>query len=115
MTDLKLVKTIVGAIEDKKGEEIVALDLSQLCGAVCDTFIIASGASSVQVEAICSGVEDETFKQLREKVIRIAGQRNAQWIAMDYGNVIVHIFQPEFRDFYSLEELWGDAKRIELK
>ncbi len=109
MADKKLLEAIVTAIEDKKGEDIIVLDISALEGTVCDAFVIATGASSVQVEAICSGVEDDVFKKLREKVIRVDGLRNSQWVAMDYGDVMVHIFQGEVREFYALEELWGDG------
>ncbi len=114
MAEKKLLEAIVEAIEDKKGEDIVVLDISELEGTVCDAFVIATGASSVQVEAICSGVEDDVFKKLRDKVIRVDGLRNAQWVAMDYGDVMVHIFQSEERDFYALEELWADGKVVKF-
>lgn len=106
----QLTQAIVEGIEDKKGEDIVVLDLSEIDGAVCDAFVIASAHSTVQVAAIADGVEDRVWETLKEKVIRIDGLRNAQWVAMDYGNVMVHIFLDEVRDFYKLEELWGDAK-----
>ncbi len=104
-------QTIIDAIEDKKGEDIVVLDLREIDGAICDYFVIATGHSTVQVAAIADGVEDTMFERLKEKVIRIDGLRGAQWVAMDYGNVMVHIFLEEVRDFYKLEELWADAKR----
>lgn len=105
----KLLETIVKAIEDKKGNDIVSIDLSQFDGAICKYFVICSADSTVQVGAICSGVEDEVRKQLGEKVWRVNGQDNSVWIAMDYGDIIVHIFQTEMREYYQLEELWGDA------
>lgn len=106
---MKLLETIVKAIDDKKGENIVSLDLRSLDGAVCDYFVVCNAESTVQVSAIASGVEDEVFKELNEKVIRIHGTENSLWIAMDYGNIMVHIFQTEMRNFYRLEELWADA------
>ncbi len=109
MTD-KLTQTIVEGIEDKKGEDIVVMDLREIDGAVCDYFVIATANSTVQVGAIASGVEDKVLEVLKEKVIRVDGLRNAQWVAMDYGNVMVHIFLDEVRDFYKLEELWADAE-----
>lgn len=106
---MKLLETIVKAIDDKKGENIVALDLRSLDGAICDYFVICSAESTVQVSAIASGVEDEVIKELGEKVIRTHGTENSLWIAMDYGDIMVHVFQTEMRQFYRLEELWADA------
>ena len=97
----KLIETIVGAIEDKKGKNIVSLDLSGFDGAICSRFIVCNADSTTQVGAIAAGIE--------EKVWRIEGQQNAVWIAMDYVDVVVHIFQTELRGFYRLEELWADA------
>lgn len=105
----KLLETIVKAIEDKKGNNIVSIDLSSFDGAICKYFVICNADSTVQVGAICGGIEDDTRRVLGEKVWRINGQENSVWIAMDYGDIIVHIFQTEMRDFYRLEELWGDA------
>ncbi len=107
-------QTIIDAIEDKKGEDIVVLDLREIDGAICDAFVLATGNSTVQVAAIADGIEDTMFERLREKVIRIDGLRNAQWVAMDYGNVMVHIFLDEVRDYYRLEELWADAVRTNI-
>ena len=98
----KLIETIVSAIEDKKGKNIVSLDLSGFDGAICSHFVVCSADSTTQVAAIADGIEGE-------KVWRIEGQQNAVWIAMDYVDVVVHIFQTELRDFYKLEELWADA------
>lgn len=105
----KLVETIVEAIQAKKGENIISLDLSQFDGAICKYFVICNAESTVQVGAIAHGIEDDVRKKINEKVWRVTGQENSMWIAMDYGNVVVHIFQNEMRDYYQLEELWGDA------
>lgn len=106
----KLLNTICNAIVDKKGEDVVILDISDLEGTICDYFVVCTATSTVQCGAIADNVEKETFEKLREKVIRVQGQENALWIAMDYGNVIVHIFLDELRDYYNIEELWADAK-----
>lgn len=111
----KLVETIVAAIQDKKGKDIVTIDLRNFDGAICETFVVCNADSTVQVAAIASGVEDDTRMKIGEKVWRVNGQQNALWIAMDYGSVMVHIFQTEMRDYYRLEELWGDAPIIKYE
>lgn len=105
----KLIETIVSAIEDKKGKNIVSLDLSGFDGAICSAFVVCNADSTTQVAAIAAGIEDKVLETLGQKVWRMDGQQNALWIAMDYTDVIVHIFQTEMRDFYKLEELWADA------
>lgn len=105
----KLIETIVSAIEDKKGKNIVSLDLSSFDGAICSHFVVCNADSTTQVAAIADGIEEKVLETLGEKVWRIEGQQNAVWIAMDYVDVVVHIFQTELRDFYKLEELWADA------
>ncbi len=105
----KLIETIVGAIEDKKGKGIVSLDLTGFDGAICSHFVVCNADSPAQVAAIASGVEERVFEKTGEWAYRIEGQQNSVWIAMDYVDVVVHIFQTELRDFYKLEELWADA------
>lgn len=105
----KLIETIVGAIEDKKGKNIVSLDLSGFDGAICSAFVVCNADSTTQVAAIADGIEEKVQQTLGEKVWRVEGQQSALWIAMDYVDVVVHIFQTELRDFYRLEELWADA------
>lgn len=105
----KLTETIVSAIEDKKGNRIAVLDLSGFDGAICDAFVICNADSTTQVEAIARGVEEKVLEELGEKVWRVEGTNTAVWVVMDYGDVMVHIFQTELRDFYRLEELWSDA------
>lgn len=104
-----LLKTIVEAIEDKKGQNIMSIDLSRFDGAICKYFVICNADSTVQVSGIAAGIEDDTRRKLGEKVWRVNGRENGVWIAMDYGDIIVHIFQTEMREYYKLEELWGDA------
>ena len=105
----KLIETIVTAIQDKKGKDIVSLDLSGFDGAICSHFVVCNADSTAQVAAIADGIEQEVLEKLGEKLWRIEGQQNAFWIAMDYVDVVVHIFQSELREFYRLEELWADA------
>mgnify|MGYP003423554221 FL=1 len=109
----KLINTIVGAIQDKKGKNIVSLDLTGFDGAICSHFVICNADSTTQVAAIADGIEEKVFTELREKVHRIEGMNNAVWVAVDYIDVVVHIFQTELRDFYRLEQLWADAPRTE--
>jgi ribosome-associated protein len=111
----KLIETIVGAIQDKKGKNIVSLDLSGFDGTICSHFVVCNADSTSQVAAIADGIEKEVMEKLGEKLWRIEGQQNAFWIAMDYLDVVVHIFQTEYRNFYRLEELWADAKIEEYK
>ena len=105
----KLIETIVCAIEDKKGKDIVSLDLSGFDGAICSHFVVCHADSTTQVAAIAANIEQQVFETLGENAWRIEGQQNAFWIAMDYVDVVVHIFQTELRSFYKLEELWADA------
>lgn len=107
-----LIETIAEAIQDKKGKRIVSLDLSKFDGAVCPAFVICNADSTTQVDAIARGIEEKTREVLNEKPWRIEGQTNALWIVMDYGNVLVHIFQTELRDFYQLDQLWADAPAV---
>ena len=111
----KLIETIVSAIEDKKGKNIVSLDLSGFDGANCSNFVVCNADSTTQVAAIADGIEEKVRETLREKVWRIEGQQNAVWIAMDYVDVVVHIFQTELRSFYRLEELWADAPMVKYE
>ncbi len=108
MTELE--SKIIEAIDDKKGINIVHIDLREIDGAVCDSFIVCSGASTTQVCAIADNVDDHVYKELDEKVWRTEGMDNGIWVVMDLGNVMVHIFEESMRDFYALEKLWGDAK-----
>lgn len=105
----KLIETIVDAIQDKKGQNIVSLDLTGFDGAICSHFVVCNADSTTQVAAIAAGIEEKVLEELGQKVWRIEGQQNAFWIAMDYLDVVGHIFQTELRDYYKLEELWADA------
>ncbi len=105
----KLVETIVSALADKKGKNIVSLDLRGFDGAICSHFVICHADSTTQVAALADGVEEKVIEVLKEKPHRVEGLNNAVWVAVDYIDVMVHIFLGELRDFYKLEQLWADA------
>jgi ribosome-associated protein len=109
---LNLCKAIVNAIEEKKGDNIIALDLRNIENRVCDYFIICDGNSSTQIEAIAGSVEFLIKRDLGERPYRSEGYENKTWILIDYVNVIVHIFDKETRYFYNLESLWADGDTI---
>ena len=106
----KLIKTIIKGIQEKKGSGIVVADLSGIDGTICSQFVVCQGNSPAQVEAIAESVGEMCRKDLREKPVRVVGLENAQWVAMDFTDVLVHVFLPDVRDYYDLEHLWDDAK-----
>ena len=110
----QLVDTIIEGIQEKKGQRIVVADLQEIDGAICRYFVICQGNSPTQVDAITDSVGEMARKSLGEKPTTVVGQENAQWVAMDYGDVLVHIFLPDVREFYDLEHLWDDAGLIQI-
>ncbi|MCB8963691.1 MAG: ribosome silencing factor [Bacteroidales bacterium] len=105
-----LLACIVEAIQDKKGKNLISLEIGSLPNAVCNYFVICNADSTTQVSAIADNVEDKVREKFNEKVFRSAGYENSIWIILDYVDVVVHIFQTEWRNFYKLEDLWADAK-----
>lgn len=105
----KIFKTIIKAIQEKKGENIISLDLRKIHEAVADFFIICEANNQPQIRAIADFVDDEVKKKCGEKPYHEEGRTNLQWVLIDYVNVVVHIMQPETRKFYKLEEMWSDA------
>ena len=105
----KIFKTIVQAIQEKKGENIVSLDLRKIHEAVADFFIICEAKSHVQVKAIADYIEDEVQKSCDELPYKHEGLQALQWVLIDYVNIVVHIMLPENRKFYKLEEMWNDG------
>ncbi|MDD6209760.1 MAG: ribosome silencing factor [Bacteroidales bacterium] len=105
-----LVAKVVEGIQEKKGKNIVTVDLRALPSGICQFFVICEGNTPTQVSAISDSVWEYVRKETKEKPYIVDGERNAEWIAMDYGTVIVHIFLPERRAYYNLEHLWADAK-----
>ena len=112
---LELTNAIVDGIQEKKGHNIVRIDLRNTSGAVCDYFVICHGDSDRQVLAIADAVADETRKQLSDKPWHREGMNNAEWVLLDYVNVVVHVFHRESREFYNLEGLWADAEIEEIE
>ena len=105
-----LITEIIKGIEEVKGENISIIDLREIENTVCDYFILCDGTSNTQVSAIAASVQKVVSKSIKDKPWHVEGEANAEWILMDYVNVVVHVFQKHVREFYSLEELWGDGK-----
>jgi len=106
----ELISVILSGIEDVKGKEINILDLREIENTVCDYFIICEGTSNTQVSAIVNSIQKKVSKEIKDKPWHIEGLDNAEWVLMDYVNVVVHVFQKHIREYYDIESLWGDAK-----
>jgi len=111
----KLSQTIVKGMQEKKALDIVVLDLRKVKNGVADFFILCSGNSDKQLDAIADSVDEEVFKTLEENPWYTEGKNNKEWILLDYINVVVHIFRKDRRQYYALETLWGDAEITEIK
>jgi len=109
----RLFKTIIKAIQEKKGENIVSLDLRKIHEAVSDFFVICEASNPQQVRAIAEFVEEEVKKNCGEQAYKHEGYQALQWVLIDYVNIVVHVMLPEPRKFYQLEEMWSDAAREE--
>ncbi|WP_447641091.1 MULTISPECIES: ribosome silencing factor [Chitinophagaceae] len=105
----KLYKTILRAIEDKKGENILSLDLRKIEAASADFFIVCEATSTPQIRAICENIEKEVKDTCDEAPYRHEGLENLEWVIIDYINIVIHIMQPEIRKYYRLEEMWSDG------
>ncbi len=101
---------ILEAIREKKGHQIVSIDLSEVKNSICDCFIICHGESVTQVGAITGSIEKKLKEEAQIRAHHVEGLQNSQWVLLDYFDILVHIFQEEFRSFYRLEELWADGK-----
>ncbi len=110
----QLISVILSGIEAVKGQEINILDLREIENTVCDYFIICEGTSNTQVNAIVNSVQKKVSKELKDKPWHIEGSDNAEWVLMDYVNIVVHVFQKQIRDYYDIESLWGDAKNTKI-
>ena len=109
-----LSDVIVKGMQEKKASDIVVLDLRNLSNAIADFFVICSGNSDKQLDAIADSVDQEVFKALEENPWHIEGKNNKEWMLLDYINVVAHIFRKDRREFYALERLWGDAGITEI-
>ncbi len=111
--DNKEVKVIVDAMLEKKGRRVVSLDLSGIGTAICDYFLVCNADSGTNVLSIADNVEDRMAEHCKRKVVRSQGKENAVWVILDYGDIVVHVFQTPYREFYRLEDLWADAPKEE--
>ncbi len=110
----ELTDAVIKGLQDRKAKEIKVLDLRALSGAVADIFVVCQGDSSTQVEGLARSVEETVEKETGEIPAHLEGTKNAQWVLIDYISVVVHIFQPEQRQFYGIERLWADADIREI-
>ena len=106
----ELIALILHGIEEVKGLDINLLDLREIENTVCDYFIICNGTSNTHVNAIVNSIQKTVSKSIQDKPWHVEGSENAEWVLLDYVNVVVHVFQKHVREFYDIEGLWGDAK-----
>lgn len=105
-----LLANIIKGIEEVKGNDISILDLREIDTAVCDYYVICNCNSNTQVNAIVNSIQKIVSKELKDKPWHVEGSDNAEWVLMDYVNIVVHVFQQQIREYYNIESLWGDAK-----
>ena len=110
----ELISKIISGVEDVKGIDISLLDLRDIENTVCSYFIVCSGSSNTHVNAIVSSVQKTVSKELIEKPFHTEGLKNSEWVLIDYVNIVVHVFQKPIREYYNIEELWGDAKTTQI-
>lgn len=113
MTAKEMALAAAKALDEKKGREISAIEITDLT-TLADYFVIASGTSNTQINALCDAVEKALKEQANEDPLRREGYRDGTWVLLDYGCLCVHVFSPEAREFYSLERLWSDGKLLDL-
>ena len=109
-----LISNIVLGIDNVKGVDVSLLDLRDIENTVCSYFVVCTGSSNTHVNAIVSAIKKTVSKELKEKPFHTEGNDNAEWVLIDYVNVVVHVFQKQTRDYYNIEELWGDAKTTKI-
>lgn len=114
-TSEKLCEAIIRGMQEKKASDILVMDLRKVKNAVADFFILCSGNSDKQLDAIAGSVDEEVFKALKENPWHVEGKNNKEWMLLDYIDVVVHIFKKDRRAFYALEKLWGDAELTEIE
>ncbi|MBD3748332.1 MAG: ribosome silencing factor [Sphingobacteriales bacterium] len=107
---VNISEVVIHGIQEKKGNDIVRLDLRNIHSSIADYFVVCHAESSTQVKAIANSVEDEVFKALGQEPYRKEGLQHAEWILLDYIDVVVHIFKTDKREYYGIEDLWGDAE-----
>lgn len=111
----KLSKAVVKGMQEKKATDIVVLDLRNVKNAIADFFILCSGGSDKQLDAISESIDEEVYKAVKENPWHTEGKNNKEWMLLDYINVVAHVFRKDRRQFYALEKLWGDAEITEIE
>jgi|SRR5690606_15817341 len=111
----KLSEVIVKGMQEKKAADIVVMDLRNVKNAVADFFVLCSGNSDKQLDAISDSIDQEVYKTLKENPWHIEGKNNKEWMLLDYIDVVAHVFRKDRREFYALEKLWGDAEIVEVE
>ena len=111
----QLITQIINGIDEVKGQSVEVLDLREIENTVCDYCIICNGTSNTQVNAIVNSIQKLVSKSLKEKPWHVEGNSNAEWVLLDYVNIVVHVFQKHIREFYDIEGLWGDAKFLKIE
>ena len=111
----KLCDAIVKGMQEKKAADILVMDLRKVKNAVADFFVICSGGSDKQLDAIAESIDEEVFKSVKENPWHVEGKNNKEWMLLDYFDVVAHIFRKDRRDFFALEKLWGDAEMTEIQ
>ncbi|MEP2056246.1 ribosome silencing factor [Maribacter litoralis] len=106
----ELIALIIQGVDEVKGQNVNLLDLREIENTVCDYFIVCNGTSNTHVNAIVGSIQKTVSKAIQDKPWHVEGEDNAEWVLMDYVNVVVHVFQKQVREFYDIEGLWGDAK-----
>ena len=109
-----LITNIIKRIEEVKGEEVILIDMKKIDNSPCDYFIVCDGSSNTQVNAIVSKIKKNVSKLFSEKPLNIEGLENCKWVLIDYIDIVVHVFQKEIRQYYNIENLWGDAKHTKF-
>jgi ribosome-associated protein len=109
-----LSNVIVRGMQEKKAGDIVVMDLRKLKNAVADFFVVCSGNSDKQIDAIADSIDEEVSKSIKENPWHVEGKNNKEWMLLDYINVVAHVFKKDRREFYAIERLWGDAEIIEV-
>lgn len=111
----KLCDAIVKGMQEKKAIDILVMDLRKVKNAVADFFVICTGGSDKQLDAIADSVDEEVFKTVKENPWHVEGKNNKEWMLLDYFDVVAHIFKKDKREFFALEKLWGDAEMTEIE
>ena len=111
----KLSEAVVKGMQEKKASDIVVMDLRKVKNAVADYFVICSGSSDTQIDAIAESIDEVVFKSLKQNPWHQEGKTNKEWLLIDYVDVVAHVFKKDKREFYSLENLWGDAKIVSVE